>query len=95
MKSLDPAPVIAGLILLAIWEGLTRAMHVPTVVLPPPSAIFTALIARADVLLPAASVTLGLALTALAISILLGTATALLFARSPVLERGLGPYALV
>jgi NitT/TauT family transport system permease protein len=50
---------------------------------------------RADVLLPAAGVTLGLALVALFISIFLGTATALLFARVPLLERGLGPYALV
>ena len=95
LKSFDPAPVIAGLVLFAIWESLTRILQVPSVVLPPPSAIFMALFARADVLLPAAGITLGLALTALAISIFLGTATALLFARSPFLERGLGPYALV
>jgi NitT/TauT family transport system permease protein len=95
MKSLDPAPLVAGLFLLAVWEGLTRALQVPNVVLPPPSAIVTALIGRADVLLPAASVTLGLALTALAISIILGTLVALIFARIPLLERGLGPYALV
>ncbi len=95
MKSLDPAPLIAGLLLLAIWEGLTRALQMPPVVLPPPSAIFAALIARGDVLVPAAGVTLGLALTALGISIVLGTGTALIFARVPLLERGLGPYALV
>jgi NitT/TauT family transport system permease protein len=95
MKSLDPAPLIAGLLLLAIWEGLTRVLQMPPVVLPPPSAIFAALIARGDVLVPAAGVTLGLALTALGISIVLGTGTALIFARVPLLERGLGPYALV
>jgi NitT/TauT family transport system permease protein len=94
-RSIDLAPVIAGLILLAIWEGLTRSLHVPTVVLPPPSAIVAALVSRADVLLPAAGVTLGLALTALGISIFLGVLTALIFARVPLLERGLGPYALV
>ena len=95
MKALDPAPLVAGLILLALWEGLTRALHVPNVVLPPPSAIFAALVQRGDVLVPAAGVTLGLALVALAISIVLGTATALLFARVSLLERGLGPFALV
>jgi NitT/TauT family transport system permease protein len=95
MKSLDPSPLIAGSILLTLWEGLTRALQVPSVVLPPPSAIFTALLQRGDVLLPAAGVTLGLALIALAISIVLGTATALLFARVSLLERSLGPYALV
>jgi NitT/TauT family transport system permease protein len=46
-------------------------------------------------LLPAAGVTMGLALTALAISIGLGTLIALVFARLPLLERSLGPYALV
>jgi NitT/TauT family transport system permease protein len=95
MKSFDLAPVIAGLLLLALWEGLTRAFEVPNVVLPPPSAIVQALIGRANVLVPAAGVTLGLALTALAISVFLGTATALVFTRIPLLERGLGPYALV
>jgi NitT/TauT family transport system permease protein len=95
MKAIDPAPVIAGALLLAVWEGLTRSLNVPTVILPPPSAIITALVARGDVLLPAAGVTLGLALGALTISILLGTAIALIFARIPWLERGLGPYALV
>jgi NitT/TauT family transport system permease protein len=94
-KSIDFAPVIAGLILLGVWEGLTRALQVPSVVLPPPSAIVAALGSRADVLVPAAGVTLGLALTALAISIFLGVLTALIFARVPLLERGLGPYALV
>jgi NitT/TauT family transport system permease protein len=38
---------------------------------------------------------MGLALTALAISIGLGTLVALIFARIPLLERSLGPYALV
>ena len=95
MKSLDPAPIIAGAVLLAAWEGLTRAFDVPNVVLPPPSAIFVALMTRAEILLPAAGVTLGLAMMALTISIILGTATALVFARLPLLERGLGPYALV
>jgi NitT/TauT family transport system permease protein len=95
MKAPDPAPLIAGLVLLGFWEGLTRTLQVPNVILPPPSAILTALFERADVLLPAAGVTLGLALSALMISIILGTGTALIFARLPVLERGLGPYALV
>lgn len=95
MRRFDVAPLVMGLLILGLWEGLTRALAVPTVILPPPSAIFGALMLRADVLLPAAGVTLGLALVALFISIFLGTATALLFARVPLLERGLGPYALV
>lgn len=94
-RSVDFAPAVAGLVLLGLWEGLTRGLSVSRVVLPPPSEIIVAMIERAPVLLPAAGVTLGLALVALAISIVLGTATALLFTRIPWLERGLGPYALV
>jgi NitT/TauT family transport system permease protein len=95
VRRLDPAPLVAGLAMLAIWEGLTRALGTPAVVLPPPSAILTALVARADILLPAAGVTAGLAIAALAISIGLGVATALAFSRVPWLARGFGPYALV
>ena len=95
MSRIDIAPVLAGLAMLALWEGLTRVFHVPTVILPPPSAIGAALVARGPLLLPAAGVTLGLALTALAISVGLGTVIALIFARVPLLERSLGPYALV
>jgi NitT/TauT family transport system permease protein len=95
MKRLDVAPLITGLALLCLWEGLTRALQVNPVILPPPSAIVSALIGKLPLLLPAAGVTMGLALTALLMSIVLGTGVALLFQRIPVLERGLGPYALV
>ncbi|GBF56518.1 riboflavin transport system permease protein RibX [Candidatus Phycosocius bacilliformis] len=95
MKRLDLAPVAAGLVILLVWEGLTRLLQVPSVVLPPPSAVAEALLARGGILLPAAGVTLGLAMTALALSIMIGTLVALIFARIPWLERGLGPYALV
>lgn len=95
MNRLDFAPILAGFILLALWEGLTRFFQVPPVILPPPSAIGAALVDRAPLLVPAAGVTMGLALTALAISIGLGTLIALIFARVPLLERSLGPYALV
>jgi NitT/TauT family transport system permease protein len=95
MSRIDIAPILAGLVMLALWEGLTRFFHVPTVILPPPSAIGVALVERGPLLLPAAGVTMGLALTALAISIGLGTLIALVFARVPLLERSLGPYALL
>jgi NitT/TauT family transport system permease protein len=94
-RGLDPAPVVAGALLLMVWEALVRMLHVPDVVLPPPSAIAAALVERASVLVPAAGVTAGLAMAALALSTVLGVALALAFRRMPLLERGLGPYALV
>jgi NitT/TauT family transport system permease protein len=95
MRTGFTAPLLAGLIMLAAWEGLTRLYDVPRVVLPPPSAILEALFSRGNILIPAAAVTMGLALIALLISIMLGTGVALLFARVPILERALAPYALV
>ncbi len=95
MKSIDWSPFVAGILLLVLWEGLTRLFDVPKIVLPPPSAIIVALVNRAEILVPAAAVTLGLALMALFVSVILGTATALLFIRIPILERALAPYALV
>jgi NitT/TauT family transport system permease protein len=89
------APLVAGALLLLVWEVLVRALDVPPVVLPPPSAIGAALIAKAPVLVPAAGVTFGLALQALAWSVVIGVGTALLFRRIPLLDAALGPYALV
>lgn len=95
MSRIDPAPVIAGIAMLAVWELFARFGGLPAFVLPSPSAIAAAFVDRAGILLPAAGVTLGLALTALTVATLLGVAIALAFSRLPWLERGLGPYALV
>jgi NitT/TauT family transport system permease protein len=97
MKRLLPflAPAFAGLVLVLVWEVAVRALGVPKVVLPPPSAIWAALANRADVLVPAAGVTFGLAMQALGWSILIGVSAALLFRRLPLLDQALGPYALV
>ncbi len=85
-------PVIFGISLLAIWEGLVRGLEVPAVILPAPSAISGAFAANLPVLwadfvqtvirsvLPGYAMGCGAAfLTAVAID------------RSPFLQRGLLP----
>ena len=42
-------PLVALVIILALWEGLTRALHIKTFELPPPSAIFLAALKNARV----------------------------------------------
>ncbi|MEL6680206.1 MAG: ABC transporter permease subunit, partial [Pseudomonadota bacterium] len=43
-------PVVFGVTLLLVWELLVRGLGVPGVILPPPSAIGTQLVASADTL---------------------------------------------
>jgi NitT/TauT family transport system permease protein len=43
-------PAIFGLTLLGVWEGLVRGLQVPSVILPPPSAIAARIAATTDIL---------------------------------------------
>lgn len=43
-------PVIFGITLLVVWEGLVRGLNVPQVILPPPSAIWAKLISSTNIL---------------------------------------------
>ena len=43
-------PAIFGLTLLGVWEGLVRGLQVPSVILPPPSAIAAKIAASTDLL---------------------------------------------
>lgn len=86
------APVIFGLTVLAMWEGLVRGLGISAVILPAPSAIAAAVAAngailRADV----AQTFLKGALAGYAIGCGAAVAVAVLIDRSPFLTRGLLP----
>lgn len=89
---LAPACLILALVL--AWEAACRLGHVPVYFLPPPSAVARALVDDAPELLTAAATTLGWALTALLTVSILASATALLVAASPTLERAAKPLAV-
>jgi NitT/TauT family transport system permease protein len=85
-------PVIFGLTILVLWEGMVRGFEVSAVLLPPPSAIFATFFAKLDVLWGDLVQTFVKgALT----GYVMGCGSAILIAiavdRSPFLQRGLLP----
>jgi NitT/TauT family transport system permease protein len=89
------APALIALIVLALWQLLVMWYDVPPYLVPSPIVILRTLVADRTLLLDSLRVTLGVALTALGISVVLGAAVALLFVRSRWIEMSLFPYAVV
>jgi NitT/TauT family transport system permease protein len=96
MKRVLPliAPVVFVALLLLVWEVACRQLGVPAYRLPPPSAIWAALLANAPLLLASAWQTLQTALVALVIASLTAVALALLGGFSPLIEQALKPLAV-
>jgi NitT/TauT family transport system permease protein len=88
-------PILVGIVVLAVWEGLVRALDVPRFILPSPSLIAVALVDNLPSLLAALWETLKMTLLAFAASFLGGLALAILFVQSRLIERSLLPYAVV
>lgn len=85
-------PALFGITLLVLWEGLVRGLQVPSVILPPPSAITTRFAASTDILWADFVQTFVKgALSGYAIGALAAFATAVLVDRYDALRRGLLP----
>jgi NitT/TauT family transport system permease protein len=89
------APAAVALAVLGAWQALVVAYAVPAYIVPSPLLVLRTLIADRALLLDSLVVTLGVALTALGISIVLGALIALLFVRSRWIEMSLFPYAVL
>ncbi len=89
------APALLGLLLLALWEGVTRTLDVPPYVLPGPAAILGALVEDRALLATSLLVTLKIAVLALLAAVTLGGVLAIGFAQSRIVERMLFPYAVI
>ena len=89
------APVIVAVIVIGAWQALVAAYDVPAYLVPSPMTVLRTLIADRALLFASLGVTLGVALTALGISIVLGGLIALLFVRSRWIEMSLFPYAIL
>ena len=85
-------PVIFGATILFLWEGVTRGLNVPTVLLPPPSMIWERILVSTPILWADFQQTF---LKAVIAGYVLGCGSgfivALLVDRSPFLQRGLLP----
>ena len=85
-------PLLFGVTLLVLWEGLTRGLNVPTVLLPPPSMIWERIVNSLPILWADFQQTfLKAVLIGYAMGCGLGFITAMLIDRSPFLQRGLLP----
>jgi NitT/TauT family transport system permease protein len=88
-------PLVTGVVLVALWEFLCRAFHVPSFLIPTPSEIVRTFFSDAPTLLRALMSTVRVALIAFALATVLGTLAAFLFVQSRIIERSLFPYAVV
>jgi NitT/TauT family transport system permease protein len=85
-------PVLFGVSLLVLWEGFVRGLHVPAVLLPPPSMIWARLISSLPTLWADFRQTfLKSVLTGYAAGCGLGFLAAIAIDRSPFLQKGLLP----
>src|SRR2546425_13188494 len=89
------APGLVAIVALAIWQGLVVVYDVPAYLVPSPLVVYRTLVADRVLLVDSISVTLGIALTALAISIVVGALIALVFVQSRWIEMSFFPYAIV
>jgi NitT/TauT family transport system permease protein len=88
------APFVFLALLLAIWEGACRTLHVAPYFLPAPSAIGAALGQSWPILSSSAGVTFGMALEALVVASLIGVAIALLVSLNGLLDAAVRPLAV-
>ena len=89
------APLAVGTVLLGLWEAVVRFEDIPVYILPDPLAIAEALFTDGASLLGSLLVTLRVTLAALTAAAILGSAIALLFSLSRLLEITLFPYAVI
>ena len=85
-------PLLFGIAIIVLWEGIVRGFSVPQILLPAPSAIFMRLISSLPTLWADFRQTfIKSVLTGYVLGCGLGFAVAILIDRSPFLQRGLLP----
>ncbi|MFB2550081.1 ABC transporter permease [Ensifer soli] len=85
-------PLLFGVTILVLWEGIVRGFSIPSVLLPPPSMIWTRLVNSLPILVADFRQTfLKAALIGYALGSGLGFLAAVAIDRSPFLQRGLLP----
>jgi NitT/TauT family transport system permease protein len=85
-------PVLFGVTLLILWEGLARGFNIPTVLLPPPSLVWDRILASSHILWADFQQTfLKAVLAGYAMGCGAGFLVAVAVDRSPFLKRGLLP----
>jgi len=95
-KALDIAlPIAVAALVLGLWQWAVAHWQVPVYVLPAPSAILRAFADNFASLMTSLLSTLTVTVEAFLAATILGTATAIAFSQSRLLERTLYPYAVI
>ncbi len=89
------APLAVAIVMFAAWQVLVTVNQVPAYLVPSPLLVARTLYADRALLFGSLEVTLGIALTALALATLLGVFVALLFVQSRWIEMSFFPYAIL
>lgn len=89
------APLVVAVVMLAAWQALVTLRHLPAYLIPSPLLVLHTLYADRALLFASLAVTLGVALSALALAVVAGVAIALVFAQSRLIEMSLFPYAIL
>ena len=95
MSARATAPLLLGVLVLALWEEAVHLFAIPPYVLPGPILIAETLVIDWAMLAPSLWVTLTITLQALAAAVVIGGLLAILFSLSRWVELSLFPYAIV
>jgi NitT/TauT family transport system permease protein len=88
-------PLMLGVLVLAFWEWIVAARHIPPYLLPAPSAIARAFADNFSGLMASLLSTFTVTLEGFGGALVAGIAIAILFSQSRLAERTLYPYAVV
>ena len=88
-------PLMVGLILLGIWQGLVTGLQLPPYLVPSPTLVLQTLVTDWNALGMALWVTVKITLLAFALATLTGVLISFLFVQSKLIETALFPYAVL
>ncbi|MSQ70827.1 MAG: ABC transporter permease [Betaproteobacteria bacterium] len=88
-------PVVVGLLLLALWQGLVVLLEVPKYIVPSPALVLETLVADRELLVRSLFATLKITFIAFTLAVVGGTLVAFLFVQSRWIERSFFPYAVL
>ena len=89
------APIVIGILALALWEAIVRLKDIPPYILPGPILIAQTLYSDWGTLSASLLITLRITFAALIAAVSIGVALAVIFTQSRWLEKSLFPYAVV
>ncbi len=89
------APVVVGLVFLAIWHVLVVINQIPSYIVPGPLLVLETLLHDWESLYHSLLITLQVTGSALLLAVFLGSLLSILFVQSRLLESALLPYAVI